>query len=303
MLIAGIILIALGLVGLVLMTLFILKRRKGKTKEENTPKEVAKDAGKYESLPLALILIGIVLLCVQGCTPTRNSIKHEINEKVVAVAATVLFFGVVIIGILLPAIVSASKAHGMANGGYGTGTTITNPEPPTYQPVPSVEEPPAIEEPIVGEGGVSILGQPIPNLDDYLKNATVIAGFALLEIALSMAHSSALARIWRRYSHPTETHHIVPQNAVDRYHGWLPFIRLYMVGINPAGVNMGENTIVICTLLHKGLHNDAYYNGIATIFHYPTLTPLPEGSKPFMDLLKVVYGTIKATDEIIRTLF
>ena len=38
MLIAGIILIALGLVGLVLMTLFILKRRKGKTKEENTPK-------------------------------------------------------------------------------------------------------------------------------------------------------------------------------------------------------------------------------------------------------------------------
>lgn len=88
MLIAGIILIALGLVGLVLMTLFILKRRKGKTKEENTPKEVAKDAGKYESLPLALILIGIVLLCVQGCTPTRNSIKHEINEKVVAVAAT-----------------------------------------------------------------------------------------------------------------------------------------------------------------------------------------------------------------------
>ena len=208
------------------------------------------------------------------------------------VAALVVVVAVVVAEVIVETVEAVQKANGNNAGNQ------TNPGASAYQPTPSVAEPPVIDEPIAGVD--EPLPEPtIPNLDDLLKDVGVVLGFATLEIGLAKAQSSAIAMA-KRYDHETERHHIVPQNAKDKIHGWLDSIRLYMKGINPSGVNMKENLIDICTALHKTLHNDAYYDGIATIFHYATLIPLPGGAGPFLDLLGFVWGMIYDVDLIVR---
>lgn len=266
----------------------------------DSPKVLLQQASKSE------LLLNKYAYC------SNNPISYvDPNGKNVVAAATlgavvpafpwlVPFLVVLFVAVVVVAVVGIVAESSQGTSG-GTINNPTNPGVSQYEPIPSVAEPPLISEPIA-EGDNGVTEQPIPSLNDYLTNASVIAGFSVLEIGLSRAQSSAIAKVNRHYNHPTELHHIIPQRAIDSIHGWLPAIRLYMTGINPSGVNMAENTIRICTVLHKTLHNKAYYNGIAMTFHYPTLTPLPEGAEPFLALLEFVWNMIDNVNQVVSAL-
>lgn len=203
---------------------------------------------------------------------------------VAAMGAAIVLFGFFVFCVLIVAEVGAYIQAGNATSGFGgTTTSPYTPETPTYQPVPSVAEPPVMEEPIV-EGGGTIAEQPDTETQfDPLSDADVQKGLKMLEGALGMALASAKLRIGRRYRHQTENHHIVPQNVIDLFQ-LLPNIRSYMALCYVGGVNNYINIVEISTLLHKGLHNILYVQGVALVFD-PITYFLPSVGEPFFSAL------------------
>lgn len=224
---------------------------------------------------------------------------------VAATGVAIVLFGFLIFCVLIVAVVGSYIQAGNATSGFdGTTTSPYTPGTPTYQPVPSVAEPPVMEEPIV-EGGGTIAEQPGTETQfDPLSDADVQKGLKMLAGALGMALASAKLRIGRLYRHQTETHHIVPQNAIDFFQ-LLPRVRSYMNRLkvcHPWGVDAGINLVDISTLLHKGLHNALYIQGVALIFDPITYFDPEVGEPFFIMLLALVKADILAIDRTLWTL-
>ena len=75
MLIAGIILLVLGVLGLIGASVYVFLKRRKLSKEQNNPKAICKDVGIFHSLPTAMIIAGLILICLRGCGSGSSGIK------------------------------------------------------------------------------------------------------------------------------------------------------------------------------------------------------------------------------------
>ena len=257
----------------------------------DSPKALLQQASKSE------LLLNRYSYCANNPISYIDSEGTSITATIGGVAAAsssagpagwLLLAGFIIIVVAAWVIYESSNT---TNGG-------TAPQPITSQsihndPIVSVVEPPAIDEPIVG-GDAGVIEQPVPEEEtNPFSDPDVQNGLRTLEAGLAMAKASAMLRIMNHYNHPKEWHHIVPRNRND-FFGLMPFVRAYMNIVFPgSGVNSMENQVHISTLLHKGLHNALCIQGVASAL-YPTTLLL--STRPFETLLKYMAGLIVAID-------
>lgn len=207
----------------------------------------------------------------------------------------------IIAGIILIGFAAAASVDGEASN--ETTGPFTGPLASIYGPtiyygdgIYSIETIQSDEPFVVGDGTVvasAISGAPAsPYADPDIQT-----GLKELEGGIQLAVTSAVKRIARRYNHPKELHHIIPRTQTD-FFNLLPDVRnyIYQNFNNIGGIDMEPNTVYISTLLHKGLHNSLYLEGIAISFHSITLYPLGVGMPLFIELLEIVKNKLLMVD-------
>lgn len=75
MFIVGLILLIVGVLGLIAATVYVYLRHK-KQKEEN----VAKNAAKFHTIPLVLVIVGLVLMLVHSCASNRRQLVAKADN-------------------------------------------------------------------------------------------------------------------------------------------------------------------------------------------------------------------------------
>lgn len=161
-----------------------------------------------------------------------------------------------------------------------------------YDPITPPEAQQPVEEPAEGGGAVAeppVQDDPI----DPLDIEEVAAGFGMILSGLSLAEASAQSRSGMKYTHSKEWHHVIPKAQTDSFF-FLPKIRDYMKTLDPNGVNMQENLLLVSTRLHRGLHTRKYVDGIAITFYWFAMNQ--QNDREFYIMLERVKNEIREID-------
>lgn len=211
-----------------------------------------------------IIIAGAVLIGIAGAAIVNGEASGQVG------------------GVSTDTLSSIALGDGVYVGGDGAVSVVES--LPTYEPI------------IGGDGAVVASAAPGAPANPF-SDPDVLAGMKQLESGLELALVSAMKRILRQYGHPKELHHIIPRTQTD-FFNYMPDIRsyIYQYFFSIGGIDMEPNTVLISTLLHKGLHNTPYLEGIALIFYPITLYPSSIGPMLFIEMLVYVKNKLMMVD-------